>query len=131
MLPELPLSLVLHLIYIIMRYPIRIVIKDRSAQILLLKLIIGVDNRLGMILIFYDMQPGKYITLKIFNRLICRLVLYIQNWWQISICKMYLLQKEICLIASRRLITPKMINTTDKTIIPRLIKILSEIIIQT
>lgn len=100
MLPELPLSLILHLIYIIMRYPIRIVIKDRSAQILLLKLIIGVDNRLGMILIFYDMQPGKYITLKIFNRLICRLVLYIQNRRQVSFCKMYLLQEEICLIAS-------------------------------
>ena len=45
MLPELPLALVLHLIYIIMRYPVRIVIEDGRTEILLLELVIGIDDR--------------------------------------------------------------------------------------
>ena len=45
MLPELPLTLILHRISIIMSYPIRISIKNRIRQITSLKLIRSVKNR--------------------------------------------------------------------------------------
>ena len=51
MLPELPFTLILHPVNIIVGNPVRIIIKDRRTQILLLEFIIGVDDRFSMILI--------------------------------------------------------------------------------
>lgn len=83
-----------------------------------------------MIPVFYDMQPRKYITLKILHALIIRFVLDVKHRRQISIGKMYLLQEIISLFTSRRFIAPEMIYTTDKTKIASLIEIRTEILIQ-
>ena len=52
MLPELPFTLVLYLVYIVVGYPIRIVVENRSTKVLLLKFIIGVNDGLDMITVF-------------------------------------------------------------------------------
>ena len=90
MLPELPFALILNLVNIIVGYPVRIIIEDRRTQILLLEFIIGVDDRFNMILILYNMQPGKHITLEILHTLICRLMFNLQYRRQNAIRKMNL-----------------------------------------
>ena len=130
MLPKLPFTLILYLVNIIVGNPVRIILEDRRTQILLLEFIIGVDDRLSMILILYYMQPGKHITLEILHTLICRLMFNIQYRRQISICKMNLVKEIISLFACRRLIAPEMINTPDETEIASLIEVLAEILIQ-
>ena len=53
-LPEFPLTFILHLVNIIVGYPIRIVIKDWIREIFLLKIMIGVDDRLDMVFVLND-----------------------------------------------------------------------------
>ena len=101
MLPKLPLSLILHLIHIIVGYPIRIIIENRLTEIFLLKFIIGIDDWFHMVSIFHNMEPSQHITLEIFHTLIRRLVLNIKHWRQITIRKMYLIQEKISLITCR------------------------------
>ena len=53
-LPEFPCTLVFDLGHIVVGYPVRIVVKDRSAEILLLELVIGVEDGLHMIPVLND-----------------------------------------------------------------------------
>ena len=113
-----------------MGYPVRIVIEDGGTEILLLKLIIGVDDRFHMIPILYDMQPREHITLKILNTLVIGLMLDIEYGRKIAIRKMHLIQEVIRLFASRGFIAPEMIHATDESVIASLIEVLTEILIQ-
>jgi hypothetical protein len=113
-----------------MRYPVRIVIENGCAEILLLKLVIGIDDRFHMIPILYDMQPREHIALKILYTLVIRLMLDVEHGRKIAIRKMHLLQKVIRLFASRRFIAPEMIHATDESIVASLIEVLAEILIQ-
>ena len=74
MLPELPFTLVLYLVYIVVGYPIRIVVENRSTKVLLLKFIIGVNDGLDMITVFHDVKPSQHIALEFLHTLIGRLV---------------------------------------------------------
>ena len=130
MLPELPFALVLHFIYIIMGYPVRIVIENGRTEILLLKLIIGIDDRFHMIPILYDMQPYEHIALKILYTLVIGLMLDVEYGRKIAIRKMHLLQEVIRLFASRRFIAPEMIHATDESVVASLIEVLAEVFIQ-
>ena len=131
MLPESPFALVLHLVHIIVGYPVGIVVEDRGTEILLLKLIIGVDDGLGMILIFHDMQPRKHITLEILHILVGRLVFDVEHRRQVAIGEMHLVEKIISLFACRRLVAPEMIYATDEPKVTSLIEILTEIVVET
>ena len=55
MLPELPFAFILHLVNIIMRYPVRIAVETTVRQVVLLELIICVYYGLYMILVFHNM----------------------------------------------------------------------------
>jgi hypothetical protein len=96
-LPELPSTLILHPIHVIMRYPIRIIVKAGIRKIQVLKLIIGIDNRLHMIPVFYDMKPRKNILLELFRTDILGLVLHIKYRWQVTRLQLNHGKKEISL----------------------------------
>lgn len=130
MLPELPFTLVLYLVYIVVGYPIRIVVENRSTKVLLLKLIIGVNDGLDMITVFHDVKPSQHIALKFLHTLISRLVFYVENRRKVAFCKMHFIEEEISLFACRRLVAPEVVNASDKAIIACLIKVFSEILVK-
>lgn len=94
-LPEFPCTLVFYLGHIVVGYPVRIVFKDRRAEILLFKLIIGVKDGLYMILIFNNMQPCKNVLLKLFHTFISRFMFNIKHRWQVALLQMHLIKKMI------------------------------------
>ena len=129
MLPELPFSLILHLVDIIMGYPIRIIVKACIVQIFLLELVICIKDRLDMILILYNMQPSEYISLEIFCTPFFRLMLDIQYRGQVSCFQLYILEEMLCLLASRCLETVEMICASDETMLTRFMEIVYEILV--
>lgn len=98
MLPELPLSGILDLVNIIMRYPIRVVIKHGSVKIIHLKLIISIYYRFNMVSVLNNMKPCKYFTLKIFNANILRLVFDIKDGREVTVNQNHIIQEKVRLL---------------------------------
>jgi hypothetical protein len=59
MLPELPAALIFHAVNVIMGYPVGILVEDGIVEVFQLEFIIGVDNRLYLIMLLYDSQPSQ------------------------------------------------------------------------
>ena len=95
MVPEFPLALILHLVNIIMGYPIRIVIEDRSTEILLLEFIICIDDRLHVVTVLNYMQPSEHVSLEVLNSLVFGHMLNIKYRGQVAILKVDLPQEMI------------------------------------
>lgn len=131
MLPEPPFAGILHFINVIMCYPIRIVIKHRRVQVVGLKLIIGINNRLHMIFVLNDMKPSEHITPEVVKTGILRLMLNVKHGWKVSFDKTHIVQKEICLIARRRLVAPKMIRAPYEAMLTRLTEIILKLRVYT
>lgn len=84
-----------------------------------------------MITVFHDVKPSQHIALEFLHTLIGRLVFYVENRRKVAFCKMHLIEEEISLFACRRLVTPEVVNASDKAIIACLIKVFSEILVKT
>ena len=126
MLPELPFALVFYFVHIVMSNPVRIVVEDGSVEILLLEFIICIDYRLYMIPVFHDMKPCENVLLEILHALVFRLVLNIEHWREISRLERYVVEKEISLLTSRRVVAPKMISSSDIAIFQSLFEVILE-----
>ena len=89
--PEVPRALVFHLVYIIMRYPVGIVVEYGRIKVALLKFIIGIYDRLHVIFILYDVQPCKNVALKILHVAVLRFVLHVEHGRKVAILQTHLL----------------------------------------
>ena len=85
MLPEFPLTFVFHLVYIIMGYPIWIVVETGVREILLFKSVVGVKDGFGVIAVLDNVQPSKDASLELFHINILGNALNIQNWRQVAL----------------------------------------------
>ena len=131
MLPEFPRTLVFYLGHIVMGYPVRVVVKDGSTQVALLELVVCVEDRFDMIAVLYNVEPGKHVALEVIDRLVLRCMLDVEDRGKIALLKADLLEEVISLLASRRLVAPEVIGTTDEAIFERVVKVVSEIGIHT
>lgn len=84
-LPKLPFARIFNLVYVIMGNPIRIVVKDRCVKIIHLEFIISIYNWFNMVSVFHDVQPCKYVALKVLNAYILRFVLDVKHGWKVAV----------------------------------------------
>lgn len=131
MLPELPFAFVFNLLNIIVGYPIWIVFEYRIREVLFLKFMIGVDDGLYMIAVFNSVKPCQHIHLEVFYALVFRLLFNVKYWRQIAAYEPHIFQKKIGLVFCRRLCTPEMISSSNKTVFMSLIEVFFEFRVNT
>ena len=129
MLPEFPLSFILERIYVVVGYPVGILVEDRVVEIAHLKLKISIDDRFNLIVLLNHVQPLEYRTLKLGISLFLRLMFYVEHRRKIAIFKFYGVHKMPGLLVGRCMDTIEMIGTTGKTILTGLIEIVAEVLI--
>ena len=130
MLPELPFTLVFHFVYIIVGYPIGIVVEYGRAQVFHLEFVIGVDDGLHMVLVLHGMKPRQDLALEILCGHVGGLMLHIEYRRQVASLQMHLIEEELRLVACRRLIAPEMIGTADEAILTGIAEIIVEAIVE-
>ena len=128
-LPEVPRALVFHLIYIVMRYPVGIVVEYGCVQIVLLKFIICVYDRLHVVFVLYDVQPCKNVALEIFHIAVLRLVLHVEHRRKVAVLQSHLFQEEVSLVASRRFVAPEVIGSANQSVFASLTEVLLELVV--
>lgn len=126
-LPEFPRSFVFHLIYIVMGYPVRIVVKDGGVEITLLKFIICVDDGFDVITVLNNMEPCENVALEVFHGTVFGHVFDVENWRQVTFFKVYVVEEEVCLVACRRLVAPKMVGSAYVSILACLSEVVAEL----
>ena len=130
-LPELPRPRVLYLVDIVMGYPIGIAVEATVAEVLEFEFVVGVDDGLDMVAVFYNVKPGEDVALKILYRALLGLVLYIEHGGQVAFLQMYLLKEIIGLVAGRRFVAPEVVGTTDKSVFASLIEVVVKVFVHT
>ena len=95
--------------------PVRVSIKTSVVEVFLLETIIGINDRLHLKIVFYDVKPGENIALKVLRAKISGLGFHIEDRRKIAWFESYHRREIIGLPAGRRLVTPKMICTTDES----------------
>ena len=101
MLPEFPLTLVVHLLHIVVGYPVRILVEDIVVEIARLKFILGIDDGLDAIVEFHHIEPQLDALFEFLVSLVAGLMFHIKHWWQVAILQFDIVDKELCLCLGR------------------------------
>jgi len=129
-LPEFPLSLILHLAHIVVGYPVGIVVEALVAEILLLKIVIGIKNGLHMIAVFHDVKPCEDVALEVFHGALIGLVLDVEHGGQVAFLQVDLLQEVVGLVACRRVVAPEVVGPTHEAVLASLVEIAVEVFVE-
>jgi len=96
-LPEFPLALVLHFVNVIVGYPVGITVETIVGEVFLLELVIGVEDGLDVVAVFYYVEPGENVSLEVFGSLVFGLVFYVEDWWQVATLELHIVEEMLCL----------------------------------
>ena len=125
-LPEIPLALILHRVYIIMRNPIWIGVEDGVAKVGRLEFIICINYRFDAVMCLDKAQPSQHALLKLLRRLRLGLALHVEHRRQVALFKLHGAQEMLRLRPPTRRGAPEVVSPAHKAILARLMEIFTE-----
>ena len=129
MLPELPRTLILERVDIVMGYPIRILVEHGIGQVARLKFKIGIYNRFYAVVTLYKAKPLEHRLLELVVGLVLGLVLYIEHGRKVAILEVDSLDEVVGLLLGRGVNAVEMVGTTGKAVFASLIEVVAEVTI--
>ena len=128
-LPELPRTVELHFLDIVVGYPVGILVEDVVVEIARLKFIIGIDDGLHAVVVLHHIEPQLDALLELLVGLVLGFMLYVEHRGQVAMLEFDVADKELGLRLGVRVNAIEMVGTTCKTVFTSIVEIATEVLV--
>ena len=128
-LPELPGALILDFVYIVVGYPVGVLVEHLVVEIVGLELVIGIDDGLHAVVLLYDVKPFEDALLELFVGLLLGLVLYVEHRGQVAVLQFDLLDEVAGLLFGWGVDAVEVVGSARESVLAGLVEVLVEVLV--